>query len=304
MVELLLCRSHFSSSLADRPMLTPNEHQAYTEWGLVKIKALIPDEVIDPIRELAIERLRRREFWDDEGWIPPRNADGQKRLRTTIKEISRNKKSLRSILTDRVLEYAREFVAGDDIELSAPIAQFLFTAPRSYVMDHDGQWDGKWEVPRSIWHVDVPRSAAIGAPGPEMFTFLDKVKPKGGGTLVLAGSHRLLNDVDYLSSKNVKKRLKRHTYFRELTGKGSDDRSRFLEEIGNIDGVPVKVVELTGNPGDAYFVDLRLLHSLGPNTSDQPGMMIAQRMPRQEAFKTWMATVGGKGTHVAQGGDG
>ena len=50
MVELLLCRSHFSSSLADRPMLTPNEHQAYTEWGLVKIKALIPDEVIDPIR--------------------------------------------------------------------------------------------------------------------------------------------------------------------------------------------------------------------------------------------------------------
>ena len=282
-------------------MLTPTEHQTYTESGLLNIKSLIPPQVVDPIRELVMERLRRREFWGDEGWIPPTNADGQKRLNTTIKEISRNTKSLRSILTDRVLDYARELVSGDEIELSSPIAQFLFTAPRSYVLNHDGQWDGKWEVPRSIWHLDMPRSAAMGAPGPEMFTFVNKVEPKGGGTLVLAGSHHLLNDVEYLSSKNVKRRLKRHSYFRELTGKGVDDRSRFMEEVGNIDNVPVKVVELTGDPGDVYFVDLRLLHSLGANTSDQPRMMIAQRMPKQEAFKTWMAMVGGKGREVAQG---
>ena len=275
-------------------MLTPTEHQTYTESGLLNIKSLIPPQVVDPIRELVMERLRRREFWGDEGWIPPTNADGQKRLHTTIKEISRNTKSLRSILTDRVLEYAQELVSGDEIELSSPIAQFLFTAPRSYVMNHDGQWNGEWEVPRSIWHLDMPRSAAMGAPGPEMFTFMNKVEPKGGGTLVLAGSHRLLNDVEYLSSKNVKKRLKRHTYFRELTGKGDDDRSRFMEEVGNIDGVPVKVVELTGDPGDVYFVDLRLLHSIGANTSDQPRMMIAQRMPRREAFNTWISMISGK----------
>ena len=275
-------------------MLTPTEHQTYTESGLLNIKSLIPPQVVDPIRELVMERLRRREFWGDEGWIPPTNADGQKRLNTTIKEISRNTKSLRSILTDRVLDYARELVSGDEIELSSPIAQFLFTAPRSYVLNHDGQWDGKWEVPRSIWHLDMPRSAVIGAPGPEMFTFVNKVEPKGGGTLVLAGSHRLLNDVEYLSSKNVKKRLKRHTYFRELTGKDDDDRSRFMEEVGNIDGVPVKVVELTGGPGDVYFVDLRLLHSIGANTSDQPRMMIAQRMPRREAFNTWISMINGE----------
>ncbi len=285
-------------------MLTTNEKQTFAEWGLVNVKALIPREVVEPIRELVIERLRRREFWGDEGWIPPIKDDGQKRLHTTIKEISRNTKSLRSILTARVLESARELVSGDEIELTSPIAQFLFTAPQSYVMNHDGQWNGKWEVPRSIWHLDMPRSAAIGPPGPEMFTFLDKVTPKGGGTLVLAGSHRLLNDVDYLSSKGVKKRLKRHTYFRELMGKGVDDRSRFLEEIGNIDGVPVKVVELVGDPGDVYFVDLRVLHSIGANVSNQPRMMIAQRMPTREAFKTLMTTVQSKGREVKQSGHG
>ena len=282
-------------------MLSQEEKESFVKWGFVKIDALIPNEVVDPIREAVLDRLRRHGFWGEEGWEAPADAEAEKKLRNTIKEISRSSKSLRPILTERVLSYARNLVSGDEVEMSPPITQFLFTAPRSYVMNHDGRWNGKWEVPRSIWHLDMPRSRSIGPPGPEMFTFLNKVEPKGGGTLILAGSHRLLNDVDYLSSKGVKRKLKRHAYFRELTGKGDGDRSRFLEEIGYIDNVPVKVVELTGDPGDVYFVDLRLLHSLGANTSDQPRMMIAQRMPRQEAFNALMATVGGKGTEVAQG---
>ena len=282
-------------------MLSQEEKESFVKWGFVKIDALIPNEVVDPIREAVLDRLRRHGFWGEEGWEAPADAEAEKKLRNTIKEISRSSKSLRPILTERVLSYARDLVSGDEVEMSPPITQFLFTAPRSYVMNHDGRWNGKWEVPRNIWHLDMPRSRSIGPPGPEMFTFLNKVEPKGGGTLILAGSHRLLNDVDYLSSKGVKRKLKRHAYFRELTGKGDGDRSRFLEEIGYIDNVPVKVVELTGDPGDVYFVDLRLLHSLGANTSDQPRMMIAQRMPRQEAFNALMATVGGKGTEVAQG---
>ncbi len=282
-------------------MLSQEEKESFVKWGFVKIDALIPNEVVDPIREAVLDRLCRHGFWGEEGWKAPADAEAEMKLRNTIKEISRSSKSLRPILTERVLSYARDLVSGDEVEMSPPITQFLFTAPRSYVMNHDGRWNGEWEVPRSIWHLDMPRSRSIGPPGPEMFTFLNKVEPKGGGTLILAGSHRLLNDVDYLSSKGVKRKLKRHAYFRELTGKGDGDRSRFLEEIGDIDNVPVKVVELTGDPGDVYFVDLRLLHSLGANTSDQPRMMIAQRMPRQEAFNALMATVGGKGTEVAQG---
>ena len=301
MFELFSCHCFFSDHKKTVRMLSQEEKESFVKWGFVKIDALIPNEVVDPIREAVLDRLRRHGFWGEEGWEAPADAEAEKKLRNTIKEISRSSKSLRPILTERVLSYARDLVSGDEVEMSPPITQFLFTAPSSYVMNHDGRWNGEWEVPRSIWHLDMPRSRSIGPPGPEMFTFLNKVEPKGGGTLILAGSHRLLNDVDYLSSKGVKRKLKRHAYFRELTGKGDGDRSRFLEEIGDIDNVPVKVVELTGDPGDVYFVDLRLLHSLGANTSDQPRMMIAQRMPRQEAFNALMATVGGKGTEVAQG---
>ncbi len=271
-------------------MLSQEQKEVFIEWGFVKIEGLIPVEIVDPIREMVIERLRRHGFWGSQGWLPPADAEAGKKLSITLKEISRSSKSLRPILTDRVLAYASDLVSGHELKLSPPITQFLFTAPRSYVLNHDGRWNGEWEVPRSIWHLDMPRSAAIGPPGPEMFTFLNRVEPKGGGTLVLAGSHRLLNEVEYLSSKGVKKKLKRHAYFQELTGKsGDDDRSRFMEDVGHIDDVPVQVVELTGDPGDVYFVDLRLLHSIGANTSDQPRMMIAQRLPRQEAFETWMS---------------
>ena len=271
-------------------MLTHEERETFTDWGFVKIEGLIPREVVDPIREMVTERLRGHGFWRGGSWAAPADSDADKKLRTAIKQISRNLKSFRPILTDKVMSYARDLVSGEELELSPPITQLLFTPPHSYVMNHDGRWNGEWEVPRSVWHLDVPRSAAVGPPGPEMFTFLNKVEPKGGGTLVLAGSHRLLNDVEYLSSKGVEKKLKRHAYFRELTGKrDGDDRSRFLEQVGDIDGIPVQVVELTGDPGDVYFVDLRLLHSLGANTSDQPRMMIAQRLPRREAFEKWMS---------------
>ena len=273
-------------------MLSQEQKETFVEWGFVKIEGLIPVEIVDPIREMVMERLNRHGFWGSEGWVAPTDADAVKKLSVTIKEISRSSKSLRPILTDRVLASARDLASGHEVELSPPITQFLFTAPRSYVLNHDGRWNGEWEVPRSIWHLDMPRSATIGAPGPEMFTFVNRVEPEGGGTLILAGSHRLLNDVEYLSSKSVKRKLKRHSYFRELIGKGSDDdRSRFMEDVGYIDDVPVKVVELTGDPGDVYFVDLRLLHSIGANTSGRPRMMIAQRMPRRKAFEAWMSIV-------------
>lgn len=37
------------------------------------------------------------------------------------------------------------------------------------------------------------------------------------------------------------------------------------------------MVELTGNPGDVFLTDLRLLHTLSPNTRRTPRIMATQR---------------------------
>ena len=40
-----------------------------------------------------------------------------------------------------------------------------------------------------------------------------------------------------------------------------------------LDGLPVRVVELTGRAGDVYVTHPWILHSIAPNASDTPRMM-------------------------------
>lgn len=54
-------------------------------------------------------------------------------------------------------------------------------------------------------------------------------------------------------------------------------RTRFLHEPAQVGDVTLQVVELHGQPGDVYFTDLRLLHSLGPNACQKPRIMVTQR---------------------------
>ena len=62
----------------------------------------------------------------------------------------------------------------------------------------------------------------------------------------------------------------------DLNGESPDapDRiRRFMEETTVIDDVPVRVVELTGNPGDAVLCYGGLLHARSFNYADVPGFM-------------------------------
>jgi hypothetical protein len=50
-----------------------------------------------------------------------------------------------------------------------------------------------------------------------------------------------------------------------------------------IDGVPVRVVELTGNPGDVYLTSLWVMHATAPNASSRPRMMRSRSFMRKPA---------------------
>ena len=62
-------------------MLSQEEKESFVKWGFVKIDALIPNEVVDPIREAVLDRLRRHGFWGEEGWEAPADAEAEKKLR-------------------------------------------------------------------------------------------------------------------------------------------------------------------------------------------------------------------------------
>ena len=138
-----------------------------------------------------------------------------------------------------------------------------------------------WDVPRS-WHTDAPvwPTAQI----VRMFAYLADVPPRGGGTLVVAGSHRVAvawaerHPDSSHSSAEFKKSLRRECpWFGELFGRqlawGSRAK-RFMEETGESFGVPVRVHELSGHAGDVVLWHPSLLHAESPNILDVPRLML------------------------------
>lgn len=58
-----------------------------------------------------------------------------------------------------------------------------------------------------------------------------------------------------------------------------------LNRAGVVDGVRLELVELCGEPGDAYLTDLRLLHSGAPNASRRPRVMAIHRFMRTDVMQ-------------------
>ena len=51
-------------------------------------------------------------------------------------------------------------------------------------------------------------------------------------------------------------------------------------------------MELIGEPGDVYFIDLRLLHTGAPNAADRPRMMATDRFLRADLVPEFAAAYG------------
>jgi hypothetical protein len=146
---------------------------------------------------------------------------------------------------------------------------------------------GPWAVPPGGWHLDHP---VRGAPGSALrlkwLTFLDRVEPGGGATLVLSGSHHLIarwradaDPGDPGRSAAVRAAIfGTHPWFGVLADRAAaavadPARARQLDDGVVIGGNLVRVVELTGEPGDVVFLHPLLLHAAAPNRGTRPRMM-------------------------------
>jgi hypothetical protein len=144
-----------------------------------------------------------------------------------------------------------------------------------------------WDVPTSDWHLDTQDLELTML---VIFAHLAPVRPRGGGTLVVTGSHRLTTPKGSqaanapVRSREVKAYLRTlHPWLHDLWNPSSDTGRihRYLTAGADIDGVPVRVEELTGEPGDAVIMHPRLLHVVAPNSLDTPRLMLLQFVHRR-----------------------
>jgi hypothetical protein len=92
----------------------------------------------------------------------------------------------------------------------------------------------------------------------------------------VAGSHRVIArylgttaERDFTTIRDQV--LRSHPWFRNLTSAGERSVEPMAE--ADVDGLPVRVVELTGRAGDVYLTHPWILHSIATNANDTPRIM-------------------------------
>jgi hypothetical protein len=144
---------------------------------------------------------------------------------------------------------------------------------------------GPWALPDG-WHMDCgferPTWPVFAV---KLFGFFGEVGPRGGGTMLLPGSHRIVDryrstfeEPPGAGKANWQPFLRRYPPLGDLLmGATRPDLGRsMVGERYEVEGVPVDVVELTGAPGDVVITHLHVFHSASPNTSDTPRQMLGK----------------------------
>lgn len=154
---------------------------------------------------------------------------------------------------------------------------------------------GVWSVPHQAWHVDEPtgagRASSWGLLG---FVFLDEVEPGGGATVMITGSHRrllaLAAELERPSAgwllttdEAIAALSAAEPWFADLfrPGDAAERQRRFVVDGHVSRGIPLRVVELTGAPGDIVLMDPRCLHTVSANVSRRARLTMRMVCARQ-----------------------
>jgi hypothetical protein len=158
-------------------------------------------------------------------------------------------------------------------------AQILFSLPEQ----------GPWVLP-DAWHMDCGFDQATWpVRSVKLFGFFGEFGPRAGGTMLLPGTHRLveryregLPTPPGAGKESWLPFMRHHPWLaRLLDGADLPDHGRQLVgAAGEIDGVPVQVVELTGSPGDVVVTHLHVFHARSPNTGIVPRLMLGKEIRR------------------------
>jgi len=240
---------------------------AFRDRGVIRLEGLIPPEKVEAAVNAARDRMSPAGIWEDGGWLVDHLRQAPINEGAKFGRKLKGAPEFDELVVGEIPNVVARLLDDRPTFCGMAVPQPLFTLPNA----------DSWEVPHNVWHLDVPRLPDCGIPGVQIFTFLETVAPTGGGTLVVAGSHRLLNGNERISSKNVKRRLKDEPYFRDLMSADTPNRQRFIDEVGHCGDVELQVVEMHGEPGDVYFVDLRVLHTPAPNATPVPRIMLTRR---------------------------
>lgn len=262
-------------------MLSGKQREEFEASGVLKIEQLISKEAVSGAREGVLSRFETLNYASNGNWclderprsIWPDKGYSAKKIGNKIKEVE--------LLLDQpgVKPIIQHLMADAELDTQ------MFKRPQVLVTLPNAE---EWFIPNDGWHLDNPRLASGVRSGVQIFILLSDIEPRGGGTLAVSGSHQLLNDGSFIRPRDVTQRLRKLPFFEALLKARHTSIAKFRDQHGAIqtpEDTRLEIVEMTGNAGDAYFMDTRIVHSGAPNAKDRPRMMVTHRFVRTDMIK-------------------
>lgn len=239
--------------------------QKFRDEGVLKFPFRIDSSLVSKARGACEDELRRQGFLQGGKFSPgslrglpvfQQNAELARRLRPGG--------ALSALMTED-LQKCLEDLSGGRLRPAGPEPQFLVSRPRQ----------GESSLKELNWHLDLKIPKTDQSPGVQIFALIADVKPGGGATLALAGSHRL----PYTQNppRSALQLLRESEDAHWIFGEG---RPPTPQKTITIHGQPIRLVEMSGHAGEVYVMDLRTLHSPSVNTTPTPRLMLTQRFLR------------------------
>jgi hypothetical protein len=249
--------------------LTSSDIQRFEHDGYVVVR-----QAFSRADGLAMERQWWRELEDTHG-IRPDDRSSWRQIRGDLKAAKRDPIQDK-ILTERARGVFDDLLGKDAWLPPRDWGRPLVTFPEP----------GPWDVPARLWHWDNPGEPHLDhLTGLFVVSFVGSVAPRSGGTVILSGSPRLLIQQErrmppsqrQVSITVLRERFHRsHPWLMALTGQAPSPADRvatFMDVETSVEGVPLRVVELTGEPGDMVFCHPVMVHCVAPNRGAWPRFM-------------------------------
>jgi ectoine hydroxylase-related dioxygenase (phytanoyl-CoA dioxygenase family) len=249
-------------------MLTHQQISEFEQQGVLRLPQTVPAAMTLAMRDRLwgfLSALHDRRQDDPTTW----NAiDGRTRF----------KMLMRTGAFDELSEHLAEPITdllGPAWSLPAHWGHPLVTFPNP---------DRGWAIPSKGWHVDCTQWSSGAISGVVAFTFLDAVLPRGGGTLVMPGSHHITWQLcqragGFMKTSAMKVALaSEYPWFDDLWREPVADQvqlRRYFDDGAVVEGMHVRVAELCGQPGDVVLMNQRVLHVATPNTRNSPRIMLS-----------------------------
>lgn len=228
--------------------MTPQQLSSFNEQGYLFLRGAIPKKQLSNVRDDVWAELKRLNLWSS-----GKRLSAVNKTLTPFQETVKISSAIRDehlhnrLLPEQVVSMLPK-LAGR--ELAFAHQQMLISLPNQ----------GAWSLTGLNWHTDVASSSSELVPGIQAFILIDQVKSHGGGTLALAGSH-LFNRRNNLRGQAC-----------EILRAGGD----VTQLAPNI-----SIVEMSGDAGDVYLMDMRVLHTPSINATHNVRIMATARYLRK-----------------------